>query len=71
MGGESNLSAGKVVGKTTQNRQLSDQLLQAIFEHASEGILVAGADGCICQVNPRASTLLGVAGEALLGVKVA
>ncbi|MCA9797618.1 MAG: PAS domain S-box protein, partial [Candidatus Eremiobacteraeota bacterium] len=44
---------------------------QVIFEHASEGILVAGADGCICQVNPRASTLLGVAREALLGVKVA
>ena len=46
---------------TLLNQQLAEreQRLAAIFEAAEEAILNIGADGCVIDANPAASTLLG------------
>src|ERR1700741_3105354 len=44
--------------------------LAALFEHATEGILVANGDGVIVKVNPAAERLFGYEKNELLGLKV-
>jgi len=51
-------------GEALRDRELR---VRTLVEHASEAIVVAGADGRIEDVNHAAATLLGHAGEALVG----
>jgi PAS domain S-box-containing protein len=44
--------------------------LAALFEHATEGILVANNEGFIVKVNPAAEKLFGYDKDELLGLKV-
>jgi PAS domain S-box-containing protein len=44
--------------------------LAALFEHATEGILVANNEGFIVKVNPAAEKLFGYGKDELLGLKV-
>ncbi len=44
--------------------------LSALFEHATEGILVANSEGAIVKVNPAAERLFGYEKDELLGMKV-
>src|SRR3954452_22325902 len=48
--------------------EVKDQRLQALFERASDAILVALLDGTLTAVNPAACRLVGYTQEELIGM---
>ena len=52
------------------NREQRDRLLQELFEHATESIIVINKDGDIKLVNPATEKLFGYAQEELNNKKV-
>jgi PAS domain S-box-containing protein len=52
------------------NREQRDRLLQELFEHATESIIVINKEGDIKLVNPATEKLFGYAQEELIGKKV-
>lgn len=58
------------VKTTIMNREQRDRLLQELFEHATESIIVINKDGDIKLVNPATEKLFGYAQEELNNKKV-
>lgn len=46
------------------------EMLDALFKHATEGIVVVGKDGGIVVVNPKAESLFGYVKNELIGKKI-
>ncbi len=65
MGKKGSLVLDIIIGKMGTETGLA-----ALFEHATEGILVANSDGYIVKINPAAENLFGYEKDELLGSKV-
>ncbi|MES2778359.1 MAG: PAS domain-containing sensor histidine kinase [Bacteroidota bacterium] len=46
------------------------EMLDALFKHATEGIVVVGKDGGIVVVNPKAESLFGYVKDEMIGEKI-
>jgi PAS domain S-box-containing protein len=46
------------------------EILEAVFEHMPQAVLIADDDGCYVEVNKAAEKLLGIPREKILGRKI-
>lgn len=56
--------------KPTPDNSIEMERLNALFEHATEGIIIAKKDGIIIKANPSSETLFGYDKDELLGKRI-
>ena len=59
-----------IVGVRTRELSISEQKLMALFENATDGILITDHDGTILEANHEACSMHGFSREALSGAKI-
>ncbi len=59
-----------IVGVRTRELSISEQKLMALFENATDGILITDHEGTILEVNHEACSIHGFGREALSGAKI-